>query len=48
LPQMAASHGSRLITLNMEPLPHLDDAAAVVLRGESEALLPQLLAGLGA
>jgi NAD-dependent deacetylase len=47
LPQMAASHGSRLITLNMEPLPHLDDAAAVVLRGESEVLLPQLMAGLG-
>jgi NAD-dependent deacetylase len=40
------AHGSRLVTLNMEPLPHLDDAASVVLRGASEDLLPQLLAGL--
>lgn len=46
LPQTALAHGARLITLNLEPLPHLDDAAAVVLRGTSEELLPQLLAGL--
>lgn len=46
LPELAMAHGSRLITLDMEPLPHLDDAASVVLRGASEDLLPQLLAGL--
>ncbi|WP_295977541.1 NAD-dependent deacylase [uncultured Variovorax sp.] len=46
LPQTALAHGARLITLNLEPLPHLDDAAAVVLRGAAEDLLPQLLAGL--
>ncbi|MBB4223252.1 SIR2 family NAD-dependent protein deacylase [Variovorax guangxiensis] len=46
LPQTALAHGARLITLNLEPLPHLDDAAAVVLRGLSEDLLPQLLAGV--
>ncbi|WP_432729013.1 SIR2 family NAD-dependent protein deacylase [Variovorax sp. W6] len=46
LPQTALSHGAKLITLNLEPLPHLDDAAAVVLRGTSEELLPQLLAGV--
>jgi len=46
LPQTALAHGARLITLNLEPLPHLDDAAAVVLRGASEDLLPQLLAGV--
>jgi NAD-dependent deacetylase len=46
LPELAMAHGSRLITLNMEPLPHLDDSAAVVLRGASEDLLPRLLAGL--
>jgi NAD-dependent deacetylase len=40
------ARGSRLVTLNMEPLPHLDDTAAVVLRGASEDLLPRLLAGL--
>lgn len=47
LPQTALAHGARLITLNLEPLPHLDDAASVVLRGASEDLLPKLLAGLG-
>ncbi|MFM9925661.1 Sir2 family NAD-dependent protein deacetylase [Variovorax sp. H27-G14] len=47
LPQTALSHGARLVTLNMEPLPHLDEAASVVLRGASEELLPKLLAGLG-
>jgi len=46
LPQTALANGARLITLNLEPLPHLDDAAAVVLRGLSEDLLPQLLAGV--
>ncbi|CAA2100679.1 SIR2 family NAD-dependent protein deacylase [Variovorax paradoxus] len=47
LPQAALSHGARLVTLNLEPLPHLDDAASAVLRGASEDLLPKLLAGLG-
>jgi NAD-dependent deacetylase len=47
LPQTALAHGARLVTLNLEPLPHLDQAASVVLRGTSEALLPKLLAGLG-
>lgn len=47
LPELALAHGARLITLNMEPLPQLDAAAAVVLRGASEDLLPRLLAGLG-
>lgn len=47
LPQTALSHGARLVTLNLEPLPQLDDAATVVLRGASEDLLPKLLAGLG-
>jgi NAD-dependent deacetylase len=47
LPQTALAHGARLVTLNLEPLPHLDEAASVVLRGTSEALLPKLLAGLG-
>lgn len=47
LPQTALAHGARLVTLNLEPLPHLDEAATVVLRGPAEALLPQLLAGLG-
>jgi len=46
LPELAMAHGSRLVTLDMEPLPHLDGAAAVVLRGASEDLLPRLLAGL--
>ncbi len=46
LPELAMARGSRLVTLNMEPLPHLDDSAAVVLRGASEDLLPRLLAGL--
>jgi NAD-dependent deacetylase len=46
LPQTALAHGARLIALNLEPLPHLDEAATVVLRGASEDLLPQLLAGL--
>jgi NAD-dependent deacetylase len=46
LPELAMARGSRLVTLNMEPLPHLDDLAAVVLRGASEDLLPRLLAGL--
>jgi NAD-dependent deacetylase len=31
----------------MEPLPQLDAAASVVLRGAAEVLLPQLLAGIG-
>jgi NAD-dependent deacetylase len=47
LPQTALAHGARLVTLNLEPLPHVDDAASVVLRGASEELLPTLLAGLG-
>ncbi|RQO63939.1 iron dicitrate transport regulator FecR [Variovorax sp. KBW07] len=47
LPQTALAHGAKLVTLNLEPLPHLDDAASVVLRGASEDLLPRLLAGLG-
>jgi len=47
LPQTALAHGARLVTLNLEPLPHLDDAASVVLRGASEGLLPKLLAGWG-
>ena len=47
LPELALARGARLITLNMEPLPQLDAAAAVVLRGASEELLPRLLAGLG-
>ena len=47
LPQTALAHGAKLVTLNLEPLPHLDDAASVVLRGASEDLLPKLLAGLG-
>ncbi|SEJ87732.1 MULTISPECIES: Sir2 family NAD-dependent protein deacetylase [unclassified Variovorax] len=47
LPQTALAHGARLVTLNVEPLPHLDDAASAVLRGTSEELLPKLLAGLG-
>ncbi|MGJ7526166.1 SIR2 family NAD-dependent protein deacylase [Variovorax sp. GB1P17] len=47
LPQTALAHGAKLVTLNLEPLPHLDDAASVVLRGTSEELLPRLLAGLG-
>ncbi|CAN7184596.1 iron dicitrate transport regulator FecR [Variovorax paradoxus] len=47
LPQLAMSRGARLITLNMEPLPQLDAAAAVVLRGAAEVLLPRLLAGIG-
>jgi NAD-dependent deacetylase len=47
LPQTALAHGAKLVTLNLEPLPHLDEAASVVLRGASEALLPRLLAGLG-
>ena len=47
LPQAALSHGARLVTLNLEPLPHLDDAASAVLRGASEDLLPKLLTGLG-
>lgn len=47
LPQLAMAQGSRLVTLNIEPLPHLDGAAAAVLRGKSELLLPRLLAGLG-
>jgi NAD-dependent deacetylase len=47
LPQLAMSRGARLITLNMEPLPHLDEAASVVLRGAAELLLPQLVAGMG-
>jgi len=46
LPQLAMVHGARLITLNMEPLPHLDEAASVVLRGAAEVFLPQLLAGI--
>ena len=46
LPQTALAHGARLIALNLEPLPHLDEAATVVLRGASEDLLPQLLAAL--
>ncbi len=46
LPQLALANGSRLITLNMEPLPQLDGAASVVLRGASEVLVPQLLAGM--
>jgi NAD-dependent deacetylase len=46
LPELAMARGSQLVTLNLEPLPHLDDAAAVVLRGASEDLLPQLLAGM--
>lgn len=46
LPQLALANGSRLVTLNIEPLPELDAAASVVLRGPSEVLLPQLLAGL--
>ena len=40
------ARGARLVTLNIEPLPHLDDAAAVVLRGASEDLLPKLVAGM--
>ncbi|QNK70648.1 SIR2 family NAD-dependent protein deacylase [Variovorax sp. PAMC26660] len=47
LPQTALAHGAKLVTLNLEPLPHLDDAASAVLRGASEDLLPRLLAGLG-
>jgi len=46
LPKLAMARGARLVTLNIEPLPHLDDAAAVVLRGASEELLPRLLAGM--
>jgi NAD-dependent deacetylase len=47
LPQTALAHGAKLVTLNLEPLPHLDEAASVVLRGASEELLPRLLMGLG-
>jgi len=46
LPQTALAHGAKLVTLNLEPLPHLDDAASAVLRGASEDLLPRLLAGM--
>jgi NAD-dependent deacetylase len=46
LPQQALAHRARLITLNMEPLPHLDASAAAVLRGPAEDLLPRLVEGM--
>ena len=46
LPLQAMERGARLITLNMEALPHLDEAADAVLRGAAETLLPQLVDAL--
>ena len=43
LPLQALDHGARLVTLNVEPIEHLDPAADVVLRGTAEALLPPLV-----
>lgn len=46
LPLQALDHGARLITLNIEPISHLDEAADAVLRGAAEALLPLLIDAL--
>ncbi len=46
LPVAAMAHGAALITLNMEPIAHLDDRARVVLRGASEVFLPLMVEGL--
>jgi NAD-dependent deacetylase len=46
LPLQALDQGARLVTLNVEPIEHLDPAADVVLRGAAEALLPPLVDAL--
>ncbi|WP_345538003.1 SIR2 family NAD-dependent protein deacylase [Variovorax defluvii] len=46
LPLEAMKKGATIITLNAEPIRHVDVFADAVLRGKAELLLPQLLDGI--
>jgi NAD-dependent deacetylase len=46
LPLVALRSGAQLIILNAEPTP-FDDAAAVVLRGKSGEILPEIVDLIG-